>query len=444
MLYIKRKAGGFFIMITVIVEKIKKNSTVLKNTAWNLSGQILPLLAALICIPILITEIGTEKFGFLAIAWMIIGYFSLFDFGLGRAITYIVSKMNAENQDATEIINSAVSLLLIISSIVCLLFYIWSDYIVYEILNLSKENQQESIEALKVLSFGLPFVILCIGLRGVLEGCQEFKKISLISIPVGTLFFVAPMLTSLFVSNSLVLIFMSLVIVRFFQFLLFLFYTNKVFPLGIPKAIDMNKMKELVKFGGWMTVTNIVSPIMVNMDRFFIGAKMAVSSVTYYVVPFDMITKMLIIPASLSGVLFPEFSKKISMGEVREAKVLLMNSIVLVALILLPILLFVFVFSYSILELWISKDFADSSYDVLKVLCVGVFFNGVSALPYAFIQGAGRSDITAKFHILELILYLPVLIVFIDFFGLVGVAIAWVLRVILDFILLISYSFKYV
>ena len=61
------------------------------------------MLAALISIPILIQQIGTDKFGMVTIAWMLIGYFSLFDFGIGRALTQLISQRLAEHRN-TEIL----------------------------------------------------------------------------------------------------------------------------------------------------------------------------------------------------------------------------------------------------------------------------------------------------------------------------------------------------
>ena len=61
------------------------------NSVWNLVGLGLPLLVALVSIPILIRGLGTDRFGILTLAWVVIGYFSLFDLGLGRAVTKLVA-----------------------------------------------------------------------------------------------------------------------------------------------------------------------------------------------------------------------------------------------------------------------------------------------------------------------------------------------------------------
>jgi O-antigen/teichoic acid export membrane protein len=55
--------------------------------AWNLIGESIPVVAAVVAIPILVHRLGADRFGVLTLSWMIAGYFGLFDFGLGRALT---------------------------------------------------------------------------------------------------------------------------------------------------------------------------------------------------------------------------------------------------------------------------------------------------------------------------------------------------------------------
>jgi O-antigen/teichoic acid export membrane protein len=64
----------------------------LSGTAWNLVGQALPLLAAVAAIPFLVRLLGLERCGFLALAWVLIGYASLLDLGLSRALVRIVAE----------------------------------------------------------------------------------------------------------------------------------------------------------------------------------------------------------------------------------------------------------------------------------------------------------------------------------------------------------------
>ena len=64
----------------------------LQNTIWNITGSAAPLVVAAVTIPILVAGLGLDRFGLLTLAWTVIGYLSLFDFGLGRALTKLVAE----------------------------------------------------------------------------------------------------------------------------------------------------------------------------------------------------------------------------------------------------------------------------------------------------------------------------------------------------------------
>ena len=75
-----------------------------RNTLWNLIGNIAPMLVAIFCIPVLVKALGTNRFGILTLVWALIGYTTVFDFGLGRALTQLVATRlgTDEQQDVPD------------------------------------------------------------------------------------------------------------------------------------------------------------------------------------------------------------------------------------------------------------------------------------------------------------------------------------------------------
>ncbi|MBN0009079.1 oligosaccharide flippase family protein, partial [Pseudomonas aeruginosa] len=57
-----------------------------RNTFWNFLGVLIPSLAALPAIGYLARVLGVENFGLLTLSFAIIGYASIFDLGLSRAV----------------------------------------------------------------------------------------------------------------------------------------------------------------------------------------------------------------------------------------------------------------------------------------------------------------------------------------------------------------------
>ncbi|MGZ4898793.1 MAG: hypothetical protein ACXV8X_03975, partial [Candidatus Angelobacter sp.] len=62
------------------------------NTLWNLLGNCFPVAVAVVCLPVLKRGLGTERLGIISLAWVVIGYFGLFDLGLSRALTKLVAE----------------------------------------------------------------------------------------------------------------------------------------------------------------------------------------------------------------------------------------------------------------------------------------------------------------------------------------------------------------
>ena len=72
----------------------------------------------------------------------------------------------------------------------------------------------------------------------------------------------------------------------------------------------------------------------------------------------------------------------------------------------------------------------------MQLLAAGVLINAAANIPSSFLQASGRPDLNAKLHMIELPLYAPLAIWLIRRFGIEGAALAWVLRVALDTLLL--------
>src|ERR1700704_5591128 len=63
-----------------------------RNWILNLLGWVVPLSVALVAVPYIVKGLGPERFGVLSLASALLGYFGIFDLGLGRATTKIVAE----------------------------------------------------------------------------------------------------------------------------------------------------------------------------------------------------------------------------------------------------------------------------------------------------------------------------------------------------------------
>ncbi len=408
-----------------------------RNVIWNLIGNGAPMLVAVISIPILIHGLGKDRFGVLALAWALIGYASLFDLGLGRALTQLVArKMGAgEDHEVPTLVWTSLLLMLLLGLVGTLVAVLLSPWLVHRALNVPVTLQGDTLQSFYLLGLSIPVVISTAGLRGLLEAHQRFGTINALRIPMGVYSFAGPLLVLPF-SRSLFPVVGILAAGRLIGWIAHLLLCFRVVPeLRERIAWHGAAAGSLLRFGGWMTVSNIVSPLMVTSDRFLIGALVSMTAVAYYATPYELVTKLLLIPGALVGVMFPAFSASFAQDPARTAA-LYSRCVKYVFLILFPAVLLTVGLAQNGLTLWLGADFAQHSSRVLQWLAVGVFLNSLAAVPYTLVQSVGRPDLTAMLHMAELPFYLLALWWLISIYGVEGAAIAWTVRVGVDALIL--------
>lgn len=67
-----------------------------------------------------------------------------------------------------------------------------------------------------------------------------------------------------------------------------------------------------MKYGGWITVSNVVSPLMAYLDRFFISNIIGASNVAFYTAPAEGVQRLSVFPGALSRAIFPKLSRLVS------------------------------------------------------------------------------------------------------------------------------------
>ncbi|NQW95260.1 MAG: flippase [Polaromonas sp.] len=412
--------------------KMLSGAVLARNTLWNLFGQGAPLLVAVFTIPPLIHGLGLERFGVLTLVWMVIGYFSLFDLGIGRALTQLVAERlgAGEEQGIPALVWTAMLLMLGFGLAGATAVAALSPLLVQSALKIPDWLQDDVLSAFYVLAAAIPLVVSTAGFIGVLAARQRFDLVNKLRIPMGLYTFLAP-LVILYFSTSLFYIALALAVGRMVFFAMHLIACLKVMPNLRRLEIDLSAVRPLFRFGAWMTVSNVVGPLMVYLDRFVIGTLISMAAVAYYVTPYEVVTKLWIVPSAIVAVLFPAFSSAYVAAPERAAA-FFGRGTRYVILIMFPITLFIVLFARQGLSIWLGPVFAGESVAVLQWLAVGVFINSVSQVPFSLVQGVGRADITAKLHLLEVPFYFLLLWWLLTIWGIEGAAIAWTARILLD------------
>jgi len=415
------------------------------NLAWNVIGESIPALAAVIAIPILVHRLGAERFGVLTLSWMMAGYFGLFDLGLGRALTQAMAQELSAGcgARAATLFWTAFAIMLVFSAVAAVTLTMLAPWLSRSALKIPSALQGETLMGFYLIAIGLPMLISASALRGALIAGDRFDLLNLIRTPVGIMSFAAPVLMLPFTHNLAWLI-GALILNRAASWALYFGAVLHALPdLRSHLNIDLGRMAPLLGFGAWVTVSSVVTPIVVYLDRFLIGAMLSIAALTAYSLPMEIISKTVIFPAAVSGVMFPAFARSFPAAS-QGPTALFARSVQLVALILCPLCAAVVTFAPQIMALWIDGRFALQSSVVLQILAVGTFIAGLAWIPLALLHGAHRPDLPAKLHLVDFPVYALLLWISIRKFGLTGAAFTWSGRMLVENLVMFAMASRFI
>jgi O-antigen/teichoic acid export membrane protein len=409
------------------------------NIVWNLVGLGLPLLMAALAVPKLIILIGAERFGFLALAWGLIGYAGALDLGIGRATTQQVAALRrtAGFQQVSDLVASAVRITLVSGCIGMLVILIATVSGAYRLVHADTVSTTEIAISMVLLALALPMQAISATYRGVNEAHLNFQSISIVRIFLGAANFGGPWLVAVY-TKELHWLVSTLVLSRLVALV---FYRRFAYTCMSREGLtgqgkyDKNRARALLQFGGWLTISSVVSPFLVQADRFFIGALISASAVTLYVIPYEVTVQTLILVGAVTTVAFPVITNLIHTSHREAVQVFHVWLYRVAGFMFLMMAVLAYVMP-NLLRLWIGPSIQDVSVRVGQILCVGVFFNAIGAMHFSFLHAYGKTKITAVLHLLEFPLFAAALYLLTKNYGLIGASTAWVLRMIFDAIAL--------
>src|SRR6185437_11783787 len=142
------------------------------NIFRNLVGQTVPLVVGLVTVPVALSRLGNYRFGLLSLAWLMLGYLGIFDFGIGRATVHYTSRAVAsgDEEGLRGIVWSSVAFNTAVSTAAAFLLYAIARPHLVPLLHPAPALRSDCEQAFFWVCAGLPIVTISACLRAVLEG----------------------------------------------------------------------------------------------------------------------------------------------------------------------------------------------------------------------------------------------------------------------------------
>lgn len=371
-------------------------------------------------------NLGVEAFGIFTLALVVVGTSSILDMGVSKAVVREIAENITDKIYICKVMSVALTLLFIISLLVLLIGWVFSDQII-GFLNASEVDEYDLRRSLILVLASIPFTILSILLLAYLEGVQEFLLLNKLKILSGFFVAIFPLLGISFEENIVGAV-GGVFLGRLIGFLFILFFVKKEVELYI--NLDNKVIKRLLSFGAWLTISNIISVLMQYGDRFIIARILGAANVSSYSAPSEIVSKLTLFPMAIVKVAFPK------MVQDKNDNLFYKKTYFVLFCCGLSMLIGGWVLGEFFLKIWLGSAFEEISVDIIFLLLIGLFFNTLAQAPYMRLQAIGRADSTAYVHILEIVPYFIALYFLIQSQGVLGVAMAWVGRMVVDYIIL--------
>jgi O-antigen/teichoic acid export membrane protein len=405
------------------------------NTLVNLAGQLAVVVISLTTVPPFLRLIGEARYGVMIVIWLLLGYFSLFDLGLSQATAQRMAMLkDSAMAERARLLWTSLTMNVCLGLVAALVLSVTAYFTLGRFVAMDPQLRRESLDALPWISLALPVSMAAATLSGALVGREAFGAMTLASTIAQLMGQSLPLYIAWRHSQSLPALVKGLLVARLFSFFLFFALCRSIVPLRGRPNYDRADGRRLLSYGGWVTVSSVVGPLMTSLDRLLIGGIAGSQAVTYYSVPYGLAARLLMLPSSLSNALFPRFAS--SGEEKRDA--LVDVSVRLLACVTTPLILASLFLVKPFLSIWINAEFAGKAAVVSQLILLGIWTNGLALIAHTNLQAQGRPDLVAKLHTLELPPYLALLAVTLYGWGIVGAAISWTTRVTADAVLLFA------
>ncbi len=425
--------------------RLTPGSLLARNATLNLATEGWIFLVLLVAMPKLVSFLGDTQFGLFSLAWVVIGYLAFLDVGVNRAATKFVSEHLAEedHDSARLIVRTALTANLALGLAGGLVVVLASPYLIQSVFKVSPELQSQARLTFYAVGLAVPVLLVQGVFRAVLSSYQRFGWINAVSVLTTTVQWGAAAVLA-WKGYGVALVVFATVVARILATAAYAAVLFRLLPeLQLFRIHGMHGLPKLLKFGSWVTVSQLVSPLLVYLDRVLIASFVSLAAVTLYTVPYEVMTRLRIIPSSLVATLYPAFSERGNEDRRVPLERLYEGSVRYLSLVLVPGILFLFTLGPDLFGLWMGSAFEGQTSIVVQILAVGVLANALAYVPYNLLQALGRPDLTGKFHLLELPLYVALCAVLIPRWGIAGAALANTVRLVLDSGLLFWAAGKY-
>jgi O-antigen/teichoic acid export membrane protein len=416
-----------------------RSRSVHQNVVASFSSWIVSLIGAVLCQPIFVHFLGSEKYGIYLLAMSVVVQLTSLNLNVGRALTRklsiaLVADGNAQQKASiNDILQTSFCLCLLLALVSALAMAGSARWIAVHVLKIQPSLETITIVALYIGSAAVAATVINQFAASIPQALQRFDLYAYVTIGVSVATSMGNCVLAIAGLGVQSLILWAVVVSVASSAVLWL----KSKPL-LPKmrwrlSLNCEVISAVVRFGGAVTMYGALGSLISLAERVTVSRYCGTSAVAYYSVPMLMGTYIHGATSALTLVVFPLASQAVALRDIIRLKGLYTRAFKYIA----PLIAFAATLSIvggnAALAVWMGPGFAEHAKDLFGIdaLTYGVMAFGI--IPWQVIESMGYPSWNAKLSLVWAAVAIPVMVLLTPRIGIRGAALARLVSVAFTF-----------
>jgi O-antigen/teichoic acid export membrane protein len=405
-----------------------------KNAVLSLVTQCVLAVLGIILVPWMLHSFGAEVYGVLTVTWLVLGHLAPLDLGLSSASARFVAQHCAlgRETEAARYVQTALIAEFVLGGIAATILWLSSPTLATW-LHVSSAQHGSVVYALRLMACALPAMFLAAACRGGLQARQRLDLDNLVTFG-STLLTYCIYLLALVLHSPLSSLVEGLFLVQLITFFAYLLFLRRILPaLTLRTLITADskftsRLTDMLAFGGWVSINAVLMSLIRYFDRWIISYFLGVTKVVMYTIPYQLLSKLGVIPESLFPTLLPAFASMDAEQRWDRIEIYYCAAHRYVAVLTLSVAGLLYLWAPWLLAFWISPEFSRSATVPMRILACGFAISLLAPLSGALLYGLGRPHILTWLYLFEAPFALGSVIAFTYWWGLPGAALSYTAR----------------
>ena len=416
----------------------KRSKAIALNTLTSYIRFIFSFLVMFFLVPFIIGNLGEADYGLWALIFSILSLAELLDLGFATAVVkYVAHCKGAEDPQERNRIISTLSVVYLCLSGCAALIIGTVAYSFDWIFSIPLAEQGKAVTLLWILAGRLICISLPLGIfRSVLFGEQKIAHLNVIQI-LSTCLYGSGAFWILSSGGSLIdlaLVNVGSMLLEYMVYVILVIKLVDNFKISW-SLVDLNTLKSVSSFSAAQFLTDIAGLILLKTDLILIKIFMSLSAVAIYAIALNITTQLHLLVKQFINIFISYIAELHGKGNKEKIRWLLVTGTRMALVPGVIIVASVYVYASDAVNFWVGPDF-HQAVPLLYILVTAMLCGVPQMVAAGILSMTGHHAFTSRTAGLSAISNVILSLLFIPYFGLIGVAVATILaRVCIDLFL---------